>query len=57
MVIVCHDERIRDIADRVLWLEGGAFRDLVVRAEDPVSLPGPGSEGPAGNTSVSRSGP
>ncbi|MES2210608.1 MAG: ATP-binding cassette domain-containing protein [Chloroflexota bacterium] len=27
VVIVSHDQRIRDIADRVLWLEDGAFRD------------------------------
>ena len=32
VVIVSHDERIRDIADRVLWLEDGAFKDIVTMA-------------------------
>jgi len=36
VVIVSHDQRIRDIADRVLWLEDGAFRDMVTMASDPV---------------------
>jgi putative ABC transport system ATP-binding protein len=36
VVIVSHDERIRDIADRVLWLEDGAFKDIVTMATDPV---------------------
>ena len=36
VVIVSHDERLRDIADRVLWLEDGAFRELASRAVDPV---------------------
>ena len=36
VVIVSHDERLRDIADRVLWLEDGAFRELANRAVDPV---------------------
>ncbi len=36
VVIVSHDQRIRDIADRVLWLEDGAFRDVVTMAVDPV---------------------
>lgn len=36
VVIVSHDERIRDIADRVLWLEDGEFRVMAARAEDPV---------------------
>ena len=36
VVIVSHDDRIRDIADRVLWLEDGAFRDMVAMATDPV---------------------
>ena len=35
VVIVSHDERIRDIADRVLWLEDGAFKDMVTMATDP----------------------
>lgn len=36
VIIVSHDERIRDIADRVLWLEDGAFKDIVSMATDPV---------------------
>jgi len=36
VVIVSHDQRIRDIADRVLWLEDGAFKDVVAMAVDPV---------------------
>ncbi len=36
VVIVSHDQRIRDIADRVLWLEDGAFQDIVTMATDPV---------------------
>jgi putative ABC transport system ATP-binding protein len=35
VVIVSHDERIRDIADRVVWLEDGTFRDIVTMATDP----------------------
>lgn len=36
VVVVSHDERIRDVADRVLWLEDGAFKDIVTMATDPV---------------------
>jgi putative ABC transport system ATP-binding protein len=36
VVIVSHDERIRDIADRVLWLEDGRLKDMVTMATDPV---------------------
>lgn len=36
VVIVSHDARIRDIADRVLWLEDGEFKTLVDMATDPV---------------------
>ena len=36
VVIVSHDQRIRDIADRVLWLEDGAFKSMVTMATDPV---------------------
>src|SRR3970040_363774 len=36
VVIVSHDERIRDIADRVLWLEDGAFKEMVTMVTDPV---------------------
>jgi putative ABC transport system ATP-binding protein len=36
VVIVSHDERLREVADRVLWLEDGAFREIGSRAIDPV---------------------
>ncbi|MFH1924510.1 MAG: ATP-binding cassette domain-containing protein [Planctomycetota bacterium] len=36
VVIVSHDPRIKDIADRVLWLEDGQFKDMVHMATDPV---------------------
>jgi putative ABC transport system ATP-binding protein len=36
VVIVSHDERIKDIADRVLWLEDGEFKNVVEMALDPV---------------------
>lgn len=36
VIIVSHDQRIRDIADRVLWLEDGQFKDVVEMALDPV---------------------
>ena len=36
VVIVSHDARIKDIADRVLWLEDGQFKDMVAMAVDPV---------------------
>ena len=36
VVIVSHDQRIRDIADRILWLEDGEFKDVVTMATDPV---------------------
>ncbi|MBX3063317.1 MAG: ATP-binding cassette domain-containing protein [Anaerolineae bacterium] len=35
-VIVSHDQRIRDVADRVLWLEDGQFKETVIMAVDPV---------------------
>src|SRR5262249_26378845 len=35
-VIVSHDQRIKDIADRVLWLEDGQFKSVVMMAIDPV---------------------
>ena len=35
-VIVSHDQRIKDIADRVLWLEDGQFKEPVMMALDPV---------------------
>ncbi len=36
VVIVSHDQRIKDIADRVLWLEDGQFREMATMASDPV---------------------
>lgn len=36
VVIVSHDQRIKDIADRVLWLEDGQFREMVNMVIDPV---------------------
>jgi putative ABC transport system ATP-binding protein len=36
VVIVSHDTRLQEIADRVLWLEDGSFRELATMATDPV---------------------
>jgi putative ABC transport system ATP-binding protein len=36
VVIVSHDQRLKGIADRVLWLEDGEFRQLAAMATDPV---------------------
>lgn len=36
VVIVSHDQRLKEIADRVLWLEDGRFRELATMAIDPV---------------------
>jgi putative ABC transport system ATP-binding protein len=36
VVIVSHDQRIKDIADRVLWLEDGEFKEVWAMAVDPV---------------------
>jgi len=36
VVIVSHDQRIKEIADRVLWLEDGQFKALLEMATDPV---------------------
>lgn len=36
VVIVSHDQRIKDIADRILWLEDGEFKEMVTMAVDPV---------------------
>ncbi len=36
VVIVSHDTRLKDIADRVLWLEDGAFRSTEQMDVDPV---------------------
>jgi putative ABC transport system ATP-binding protein len=38
VVIVSHDERLKEIADRVLWLEDGRFRELAAMTTDPVCL-------------------
>ncbi len=36
IVIVSHDQRIRDMADRLLWLEDSVFAEAVELAVDPV---------------------
>ena len=36
VAIVSHDQRIKDIADRVLWLEDGQFKEMATMATDPV---------------------
>ena len=36
IVIVSHDDRLREVADRVLWLEDGTFSELARMATDPV---------------------
>ena len=36
VVMVSHDDRLREVADRVLWLEDGAFSELNRMATDPV---------------------
>jgi putative ABC transport system ATP-binding protein len=36
VVIVSHDDRLRQVADRVLWLEDGKFREMSGLATDPV---------------------
>jgi putative ABC transport system ATP-binding protein len=36
VVIVSHDQRIRDAADRVLWLEDGRLQEMAALATDPV---------------------
>ena len=36
VVIVSHDDRLREIADRVLWLEDGQFRQIAAMTIDPV---------------------
>jgi putative ABC transport system ATP-binding protein len=35
-VIVSHDERLREVADRVLWLEDGRLKALEALVRDPV---------------------
>jgi putative ABC transport system ATP-binding protein len=36
VIIVSHDQRIKEMADRVLWLEDGQFKDRLAVATDPV---------------------
>lgn len=36
VVVVSHDQRVREVADRVLWLEDGRFKDMSRLARDPV---------------------
>ncbi|VAW43471.1 Cell division transporter, ATP-binding protein FtsE (TC 3.A.5.1.1) [hydrothermal vent metagenome] len=36
VIIVSHDQRIKDIADRIFWLEDGEFKNMVEMATDPV---------------------
>jgi len=36
VIIVSHDERLKEFADRILWLEDGTFRELATMATDPV---------------------
>ena len=36
VVIVSHDERLREVADRVLWLEDGQFKTMQTLVRDPV---------------------
>ena len=36
VLVVSHDERIREVADRVLWLEDGRLRAIGKLARDPV---------------------
>ena len=36
VVVVSHDQRIREVADRVLWLEDGRIRDIGQLVRDPV---------------------
>jgi putative ABC transport system ATP-binding protein len=36
VIAVSHDERIREVADRVLWLEDGRIKDIGQMARDPV---------------------
>lgn len=36
VVIVSHDDRLREVADRVLWLEDGRFKTITTLPIDPV---------------------
>ncbi len=37
VIIVSHDQRIREVADRVLWLEDGRFKDVGERSQNPLA--------------------
>lgn len=53
IVIVSHDDRLREVADRILWLEDGTFRELAGMVTDPVC--GMAVE-PAGNSTTTLDG-
>ena len=36
VIVVSHDQRIREVADRVLWLEDGRLSDMGLMSRDPV---------------------
>lgn len=36
VIVVSHDQRIREVADRVLWLEDGQIKDIGSLVRDPV---------------------
>jgi putative ABC transport system ATP-binding protein len=36
IVIVSHDDRLREVADRVMWLEDGRFKTIAALVVDPV---------------------
>lgn len=46
IVIVSHDDRLREVADRVLWLEDGRFAEVRGRVIDPVCRMPVEPEGP-----------
>ncbi|TQJ49299.1 ATP-binding cassette domain-containing protein [Phycicoccus sp. SLBN-51] len=46
VVIVSHDDRLREVADRVLWLEDGRFKTVTTLPIDPVCRMPVDSTGP-----------
>ncbi len=36
VIVVSHDQRLREVADRVLWLEDGRFKEIGRMVKDPV---------------------
>ena len=38
LIMVSHDQRLQEIADRVLWLEDGRFKELRAMVRDPICL-------------------